>query len=87
MTITPLRGPCALDVYCRSGGDSLLYSMAAKDLVVVASVLSIYGFVPPGSWPEQYIEAIQAKAGGMDARQVGIGTPWRAAYIRAPTYT
>lgn len=56
----------------RLGGDSVLYSMGAKDLVVVASVLSIYGFVPPGSWPEQYVEALQAKAGDMNARQATI---------------
>ncbi|GIL70007.1 hypothetical protein Vretimale_19696 [Volvox reticuliferus] len=54
-----------------SGSDrSLLSRMRPVDLAVVAAVLSIYGYQPPKDWCESYVEALERRAGDLDAKQV-----------------
>ncbi|KAG2445896.1 hypothetical protein HXX76_000500 [Chlamydomonas incerta] len=50
---------------------SLLARMRPGDLAVVAAVLSIYGYVPPGAaWADEYLGAVADRAGDMEAQQV-----------------
>ncbi|KAG2451571.1 hypothetical protein HYH02_004169 [Chlamydomonas schloesseri] len=50
---------------------SLLARMRPADLAVVAAVLSIYGYVPPGrTWADEYLGAVADRAADMEAQQV-----------------
>ncbi|PNW74844.1 hypothetical protein CHLRE_12g507550v5 [Chlamydomonas reinhardtii] len=50
---------------------SLLARMQPADLAVVAAVLSIYGYVPPGAaWADEYLGAVADRAADMQAQQV-----------------
>ncbi|GFR46928.1 hypothetical protein Agub_g8576 [Astrephomene gubernaculifera] len=49
---------------------TLLSRMRGGDLAVVAAVLSIYGYCPPPEWGAQFVEALEARVGQLDAKQV-----------------